>query len=96
MPPLKRFLINPIKIRIDDNNLDFNTAKDIADKRVQQLTSNLMLLSWYKGKTGLYFPDVDCHGKNKPAWLIYAESRGGDITIDINNEEYVFIYKSWA
>ena len=93
MSQLKYFLINPIKINV--KNLDFGTAKAMADERVKRLSPDPMLLSWYNGRTGEHFPDVDCHGKDKPAWIIYAESRGGDITIDINQEEYVFIYKSF-
>ena len=53
-----------------------------------------MLLAWYDGKTGDYVPKTECGVGDKPAWIIYAESRGGDITIDINDEEYVFIYRS--
>jgi hypothetical protein len=51
-----------------------------------------MLLAWYEKKTGRYSPPVECCGKEKPSWVVYAESRGGNITIDINKEEYVFIY----
>ena len=53
-----------------------------------------MMLAWYEGKTGDYVPKTECDVGDKPAWVIYAESRGGDITIDINEEEYIFIYKS--
>jgi len=28
----------------------------------------------------------------KSGWIVYAESRGGTIAIDINDEEYIFIY----
>jgi hypothetical protein len=27
---------------------------------------------------------------------VYAESRGADISVDINNEDYVFVYKAVA
>ena len=36
--------------------------------------------------------DLAAKEVEKPAWVIYAESRGGNITIDINQEEYIFIY----
>jgi hypothetical protein len=26
--------------------------------------------------------------------LVFAESRGADIEVDINNEDYVFVYKA--
>jgi hypothetical protein len=53
-----------------------------------------MLLSWYNGDTGEAYPNVECGVREKPAWIIFAESRGGDLTIDINNGRYVFIYLS--
>jgi hypothetical protein len=53
-----------------------------------------MLLSWYNGKTNESYPNLECGPGDKPAWIIYAESRGGDLTIDINEGQYVFIYLS--
>jgi hypothetical protein len=35
---------------------------------------------------------VECCGDEKPAWLIYAESRGGRIVVDINDEDFIFVY----
>jgi hypothetical protein len=55
-----------------------------------------MLLAWYNGRTGEFSPKVTCCGEDKPTWLIYAESRGGDLVIDINDEAYVFVYRRGA
>ena len=52
-----------------------------------------MLLAWYDRGAGTFSPQVTCCGDDKPAWLIYAESRGGDLVIDINEEAYVFVYR---
>lgn len=92
--PVKKFLKNPIQIKSDKEQLDFETAKEIADQKAGELCPDPMLLAWYQGKTGEYTPKTECGVGDTPAWIIYAESRGGDITIDINNEEYIFIYKS--
>ena len=92
---LKTFLKNPIHLRSIKESLDFASAKAIADQKARQLCSDPMLLAWYQGKTGEYTPKTECGVGDKPAWIIYAESRGGDITININDEEYVFIYKSY-
>jgi hypothetical protein len=51
-----------------------------------------MLLAWYQGKTGDYVHKTECGIGDKPAWIVYAESRGGDITIDINDEEWNIEY----
>jgi hypothetical protein len=90
--PIKNFLTNPIHIKSESP--DFKTAKQIATQKAKELCSDPMLLAWYDGKTGDYIPKTECGVGDKPAWIVYAESRGGDITIDINDEEYVFIYKS--
>jgi hypothetical protein len=37
---------------------------------------------------------IICCGTEKPVWLVHAESRGADISVDINNEDYVFVYKA--
>jgi hypothetical protein len=91
---IKAFLTNPILLKSDIESLDFETAKQIADQKAKELCADPMLLAWYEGKTGNFVPKTECGVGDKPAWIIYAESRGGDITIDINDEEYIFIYKS--
>jgi hypothetical protein len=35
---------------------------------------------------------LECGKGDKPAWIVYAESRGGNLTIDINAGQYLFIY----
>ena len=52
-----------------------------------------MLLAWYDQGAGRFSPQVTCCSDDKPAWLVYAESRGGDLVIDINGESYVFVYR---
>ncbi len=73
--------------------LDFERAKFVADSKAREFSSEAMLLSWFDGKTGKYSPDVICCGTEKPTWLVYAESRGGTLSVDINDEDYVFVYK---
>ena len=91
--PIKKFLTNPVKLK-SDKDLGFETAKQIATQKAREIGSDPMLLAWYDGKTGEYTPKTECGAGDRPAWIIYAESRGGDITIDINDEEYIFIFKS--
>jgi hypothetical protein len=51
-----------------------------------------MLLGWCDATSGRFSPNVTCCSEDKPAWIVYAETRGGNLTIDINDEKYVFIY----
>jgi hypothetical protein len=52
-----------------------------------------MLLAWFDRKSRTFAPDVICCDREKPSWLVYAESRGADIAVDVNNLDYIFLYK---
>jgi hypothetical protein len=84
-----------IKIEIDNPDLEFSGAKDIAKLKAKETCADPMLLSWYQGKTGGSYPNLECGPGDKPAWIVYAESRGGDLTIDIDEGQFVFIYLSF-
>ena len=85
-----------IVLKSDKADLDFEEAGDLAKQRAKDSGEDPMLLSWYQGKTGESYPNMECGPGDKPAWIVFAESRGGDLTIDINEGQYVFIYlSSW-
>lgn len=88
----KEVLTDPIEVRIEGENLRFEAAKLIADQKAMETASDPMLLAWYDSYTGRYSPDVERCSEHKPGWIVYAEAGGGNITIDINNEAYIFIY----
>jgi hypothetical protein len=83
-----------IKLEIDNMDLDFAEAKNLAKQKAKETSADPTLLSWYQGKTGESYPNLECGPGDKPAWIVYAESRGGDLTIDINEGQYGFIYLS--
>jgi hypothetical protein len=89
--PTRDVLTNPVPI-YRFQPLDFGQARDIADQEALKLSANPMLLAWYDAKSGKFSPPVECCSEIKPGWIVYAESRGGNITIDINDEEFIFIY----
>ena len=93
MPLSREMLRDPIDIDVTDTPLDFARARAIAEARARQEEADPMLLAWYDRGTGKFSPQVTCCGDDKPAWLIYAERRGGDLVIDINAEAYVFVYR---
>jgi hypothetical protein len=88
----REMLKDPIDLGVPDEPLDFVRARALAEARARQEAPEPMLLAWYDRDTGAFSPQVTCCGDAKPAWLIYAESRGGDLVIDINQEAYVFVY----
>ncbi len=89
-------LPNPVSIHLDDEIVDLKSAKLIADQKAFEMAPDPMLLAWYEAKSGRFSPQVECCSEEKPGWVVYAESRGGNIAIDINDEEYVFIYRDGA
>ncbi len=86
------FPLEHIKLKIDDPDLDLAKAREMAKVKSRELNKDAMLLSWYCRKTGDYSPKFECGYTNKPPWVIFAEARGGNLTIDINDGEYFFIY----
>jgi Domain of unknown function (DUF5619) len=93
-PKIEDYPGQHIKLKIDNSDLDFAEAKDFATQKAEETGADPMLLSWYQGKTRESYPNLECGPGDKPAWIVYAESRGGDLTIDINEGQYVFIYLS--
>jgi hypothetical protein len=89
----REMLKAPIHLRVAEEPLDFFRARALADQRAAESGTEPMMLAWYNGGTGEFSPQVTCCGTDKPAWLIYAESRGGDLVIDINDEAFVFVYR---
>lgn len=89
----REMLKDPVMIRVAGRRLDFPRAQAASDRVARKLYADPMLLAWFDGRTGQSSPRVDCCREDKPGWLVYAESRGGDLVIDINDEEYVFVYR---
>ncbi|MCF8083128.1 MAG: AF1514 family protein [Deltaproteobacteria bacterium] len=92
----KEMLPNPVFVQVNESLPDLKAARLIADQKASELASDPMLLAWYEAKTGRFSPDVECCSEFKPGWVVYAESRGGNVTISINDQEYVFIYRDFA
>lgn len=91
--PLKREMLrDPVHLRMA-GGVDFGRARALAEQQAGELAEAPMLLAWYNGITGEFSPQVTCCRDDKPAWLTYAESRGGDLVIDINDEAFVFVYR---
>ena len=83
-----------LRVSVYESDLTFGQAKRIADQSAREVAPHPMLLAWFERATGEYSPKVECCGDDKPAWRVYAESRGGDLTVCLNGGEYEFIYRS--
>ena len=51
-----------------------------------------MLVTWFDGKNDMGYPVVQECTRDKPTWLAYAESHGGNLGVNINNGEFVFVF----
>jgi hypothetical protein len=91
-PISKEMLNEPIIIETDES-IDFSRARAIADMKAKESAKIPMLLAWYDKKTGRHSPNIICGCGTKPSWLEYAQSRGGNISIDINKLQFVFVYR---
>jgi len=81
-----------VKIELEDPELDYEKAHYVAKLKARGICWDPMLLSWFSGKTGEYYPKAECGSSEKPPYIVYARARGADLTIDINDGEYVFYF----
>lgn len=80
-----------INMNINLPDLDFAAAKQAAKDRAFEICSHPMILSWKNGNTGQTYPDYECGLNEEPFWIRYAKGRGANLTIDINDGEYLFM-----
>ena len=81
-----------IALSSDEPELDLAAASALAKQKARAIDRNAMLLSYHSGKTGEYWPTYDCGGADRPPWLVFAEARGYNLKIDINDGDYEFFY----
>ncbi|SMD01008.1 hypothetical protein SAMN02746065_12074 [Desulfocicer vacuolatum DSM 3385] len=82
-----------LQYTIDDPDLDFTMAKNNVKEMVTSTYGNAMILSWKDGTTGKFYPTFACgDGKtNVEPWIYYAQTRGANLTVDVNDGAYVFM-----
>ena len=84
--------LDTVNIQVEDPDLDLTAASALAKKMARSMDRNAMMLSYHSAKTGEFWPNYDCGSGDRPPWIIFAESRGYNLKIDINNGEYEFFY----
>jgi hypothetical protein len=85
-----------IRLRVAEAGLNFEKAKDLAKRKAREVCSDAMLLSWNNAETGECHPAFECGRSGRPAWVVYADARGADLTIDINDGRYTFMFLKLA
>ena len=90
----REMLPHAVSIRVHETPPDLKAARLLADQKAFELAPDPMLLAWFEAKSGRFSPNVECCSETKPGWVVYAESRGGHLAIEINDLAYVFIYRT--
>jgi hypothetical protein len=85
-----------IRLRVAAAGLDFEKAKNVAKRKAREICAEAMLLSWNNAETGECYPTFECGRSGQPAWAVYADARGGDLTVDINDGQYTFMFLKLA
>jgi hypothetical protein len=85
-------LPNRVDVSVEDRPLDFSVARTAAQEAALTRASEPLLLAWLDAESGQFSPNVTCCGDDKPTWLVYAESRGGDLSISVNGGRFIFVF----
>ena len=89
---LEHFPHDEILLHVDDPALDLAAASALAKEKARSMNPNAMMLSYHSGKTGAFWPSYECGGDGRPPWIVFAEARGYNLRIDINDGEFEFFY----
>ncbi|MCF8061517.1 MAG: AF1514 family protein [Deltaproteobacteria bacterium] len=84
-------LPNPVAVDAEQG-AGMEGARERAVEEARKRMTDPMLLGWYDRATGAFSPQVECCSEEKPGWVVYAETRGGSLTVDVNGGAYYFIF----
>jgi hypothetical protein len=84
--------VDSLSLLSGEPDFDFLSAKALAQKKARERSRDAMLLSWFNRRTGEFYPRFDCGGQDRPAWIVFAESRGANLTVDVDDGAYVFMF----
>lgn len=72
--------------------LDYAAAHILASTLAGKAAGDAMPVAWFDGKNNVGYPEVqECAG-DKPGWLAYAESHGGNLEVNVNGGEFIFVF----
>ena len=89
---IEKYLIEPVNIHSFDVAENRGEAQGLSTRKVREIYPDAMLLAWYDRHSGESRPKLGCDFGDKPGWIVFAESRGGNLSIVVNDGEFIFIY----
>jgi len=81
-----------VEVTMDEAEPDYPAAKETAKRRAREIDPGAMLLSWYSGLTGDHHPKISCGSDPRPPWIVWAASRGANLTVSVNRGAWVFYF----
>ena len=80
------------EVAVDGPSPDYSEAKAAAKARALEISPEAMLLSWHCPLTGNHQPRITCGKDPRPAWIVWAASRGANLTVSVNHGEWLFYF----
>ena len=84
--------LETVTLTADNPDMDLDAARELAKTKAREMAPNAMMLAYHSGKTGEFWPAYECGGGGRPPWIVFAESRGYNLKIDINAGDFEFFY----
>lgn len=92
LPPDTHRKVKEIVVSIQGVALDYAAAHIFASALAEKAAGEAMLVAWLDGNNKVGYPEVqECTG-DKPGWLAYAESHGGNLEVNVNGGEFIFVF----
>jgi len=91
--PREEMMPGLVSVHSDASGCDFSCARDLAVQHARTFDSDPMLLSWFDRRREAFSPHGECCADDEPSWLTYALSRGGNLSISVDEGDYYFIFK---
>jgi hypothetical protein len=91
--PREDMLPRPVaRLKIQDENCAFECVKEAALDLAEKYGAETRLLSWFDKRGRAHSQMDECCVDGQPSWIAYAEAHGANLTVDVNNEDYVLIF----
>lgn len=88
--------MNPVAIESGNPSLDYAAARKLADEEAARRVIEPLLLAWYDRDLDFESPahTSECHERcDVPGYIEYAESRGAEVRVDVDQGRFVFCYR---
>jgi hypothetical protein len=93
IPSEDMLLPRVVNLELDDSQCEFDCAKEAAIAEARSYDNAPQLVSWFDKKGQHSFPEDECCVEGEPSWLAYGAAHGADLTVDVNREDYVFMFR---